>query len=145
MAEEWRIPLRWSVITAFLGVLIVLGQAAGALQALEPWTIASRGWVRDWAVPIIRERNEKIAVVQVELNEKLDNLVVQQYTLQLLVLDSLATSLRSELIDLQLRLREAPTDRLLLQRKETIEALIRDNNANLKAARCALQPQSSLC
>lgn len=145
MAEEWKIPVRWSVVTGVLGVIILLAQAAGALSVLEPWILASRGWTRELLNARAADRDVQIASIQTEVNDKLDSLARQQYTLQIIVLDSLATTLRAELIDLELRLREAPTDRLLLQRRETIEELLRDNVTNIRAARCALQPQLSFC
>lgn len=145
MAEEFRIAIRWSVVAGLIGAIVLFAQLVGALQAFEPWAPATHGWVRTWAEPIIQERNDKIKLVQDEHNARFNILTIQQYTLQILVLDSLLTNLNSELIDLEFRLRDDPNDRLALNRKHMVLNRIKQAQNDMRIAECGLRPNNPAC
>jgi hypothetical protein len=119
--RDWHISVKLSAIGGLLGTVILVANAAEAWSKLDKWMLATRGWVYAWAAPLIKERNDKIQLVQAETNKRVDSLSLLVVKGQLL--DS-RSALRAIEKDLQsVSVGTALYDRLIDERAELTRAI----------------------
>ena len=141
--RSWSFTSKWTFFTALLTFIVLLAQTVGSFKSLEPYFIATRGWVRAEAVAIAKEQNATISAAQQQNSATLKLLIAQQLTTQKLIYEGQERAMRAELIDIDLRLRDAPTDSLLLRRRADIAAALDDIAHEQAQVSCQLRRQQS--
>lgn len=156
--HQWDWRARVGAVITTGTALVMAGNLVGAAEKLAPYVPASRGYVQSAilarsamrdvqvqkivddakaaAAAVAATASTELKLAQAEVQKTLTLVMQQQFDIQGAIYEGQLSRLRAELVDLEISLKDRPSDLLILRRKAEVVAGIEVAQRKQQEAEC---------